>query len=127
MPIKWLDGGAGTAMLVPIHQRVFWGMAEGAVAAVLILLLGEAGLIALQQVITVVGLPVFVLVCLMNPSLLRGFVLEDIDHVTLGRRSKLEQFEQSQEPSYTRATVRARSTGTWIAFTLLGTPVHCSG
>ncbi|HEX2177096.1 MAG TPA: BCCT family transporter [Nocardioidaceae bacterium] len=61
------DGEAG-----PVRQRVFWGISEGALAASLIVLGGEAGLVALQQVITVVGLPIFILVFAMLFALLRG-------------------------------------------------------
>ncbi len=49
----------------PVRQRVFWGVAEGAVAAALIVLGGDAGIGALQEVITVVGLPVFIMVFAM--------------------------------------------------------------
>ncbi|QRF67543.1 BCCT family transporter [Ponticoccus alexandrii] len=76
----------------PVGQRVFWGAAEGLVAAMLIVLAGDAGLDALQQVITVVGLPIFVLVCMMIPSLIRGFAMEEIDHITIGTRPELEEF-----------------------------------
>jgi choline-glycine betaine transporter len=72
---------------------VFWGLAEGAIAATLILLAGEAGLVALQQVITVVGLPIFLLVFMMIPALIRGFAAEDIDHVTIGKRPALSEFD----------------------------------
>ncbi|MEQ3624197.1 MAG: BCCT family transporter [Celeribacter sp.] len=82
----------GTATPGPVHQRVFWGVAEGFVAAMLIILAGEAGLTALQQVITVVGLPIFVLVCMMIPSLIRGFALEEIDHISIGKRPELDEF-----------------------------------
>jgi choline/carnitine/betaine transport len=83
---------SGTAEPGPVRQRVFWGLAEGMIAATLILLAGEAGLTALQQVITVVGLPIFILVSLMIPALIRGFAAEDIDHVTIGRRPELSEF-----------------------------------
>ncbi|WP_108258114.1 BCCT family transporter [Mangrovicoccus ximenensis] len=87
----------GAAEPGPVHQRVFWGAAEGLVAAMLIVLAGEAGLSALQEVITVVGLPIFALVCMMIPSLIRGFALEDIDHVTVGQRPALEEFGHGAE------------------------------
>lgn len=82
----------GTEEPGPVRQRVFWGVSEGLVAAILIVLAGELGLIALQQVITVVGLPIFCLVFMMIPSLIKGFHLEDIDHVTVGKRPKLTEF-----------------------------------
>jgi choline/glycine/proline betaine transport protein len=84
---------SGTQTPGPVRQRVFWGLAEGAIAATLILLAGEAGLVALQQVITVVGLPIFVLVCLMIPALIKGFAAEDIAHINIGKRPELSEFE----------------------------------
>ncbi|WP_299360284.1 BCCT family transporter [uncultured Paracoccus sp.] len=89
----------GTPEPGPVRQRVFWGVAEGAIAAMLILLAGEAGLTALQEVITVVGLPIFVLVCMMIPALIRGFAAEDIDHVTVGKRPALSDFDTVTETS----------------------------
>lgn len=70
----------------PVQQRLFWGISEGAIAALLIMLAGEAGLVALQQVITVVGLPIFCLVFLMIPAIIKGLIIEDIDHITVGPR-----------------------------------------
>ena len=61
----------------------------------LIVLAGEAGLTALQQVITVVGLPIFILCSMMIPSLIRGFAQEDIDHVNVGTRPELDSFARS--------------------------------
>ncbi|WP_292290868.1 BCCT family transporter [Marivita sp.] len=84
----------------PVRQRVFWGAAEGLVAAMLIILAGEAGLTALQQVITVVGLPIFVLVSMMIPSLILGFAQEEIDHINIGTRPELQEFhpENDKDP-----------------------------
>ena len=64
-------------------------------------LAGEAGLTALQQVITVVGLPIFVLVSMMIPSLIIGLANEDIDHISIGTRPDLDCFEpdRSEEGS----------------------------
>lgn len=87
----------GHAKPGPVRQRVFWGAAEGVVAAMLIVLAGEAGLTALQEVITVVGLPIFVLVSMMIPSLIRGFMMEEIDHVSIGTRPELEEFHSDRE------------------------------
>ena len=72
----------------PVQQRLFWGISEGAIAVLLIMLAGEAGLTALQQVITVVGLPIFLLVFLMIPSLIKGLMNEDIDYITIEQRPK---------------------------------------
>lgn len=67
------DGDAG-----PVRQRVFWGVSEGALAASLIVLGGEAGLTALQQVITVIGLPIFILVFAMLFMMIKGLQEERI-------------------------------------------------
>jgi choline/glycine/proline betaine transport protein len=82
----------GTAEPGPVRQRVFWGLSEGLVAAMLIILAGDLGLTALQQVITVVGLPVFCLVFMMIPAIIMGFRIEKIDNVTVGRRPRLNEF-----------------------------------
>lgn len=87
---------SGTAEPGPVHQRVFWGVAEGLIAATLILLAGEAGLTALQEVITVIGLPIFLLVSMMIPALIRGLGAEDIDHITIGKRPALSEFEPEE-------------------------------
>ena len=60
----------------PVRQRVFWGASEGVLAASLIVLAGEAGLTALEEVITVMGLPIFLLVFGMVFALLKGLKSE---------------------------------------------------
>lgn len=61
----------------PVRQRVFWGVSEGALAASLIILAGDAGLTALQQVIAVIGLPIFLMVFGMMFALIAGLRSED--------------------------------------------------
>ena len=63
----------------PVRQRVFWGLSEGVLAGSLIALAGETGLVALQQVITVIGLPIFILVFAMLFALLRGLQSEQVE------------------------------------------------
>ncbi|UFU06934.1 BCCT family transporter [Ruania halotolerans] len=60
----------------PVRQRMFWGIAEGTLAASLIVLAGDAGLKALQEVITVIGLPIFIMVFAMAFALFRGIQTE---------------------------------------------------
>lgn len=78
----------------PWHQRVFWGVSEGMLAAMLIVLAGDAGLSALQEVITVVGLPMFILVFIMMFSLLRGLSYEDLSEVRVGSPPKAEKLNE---------------------------------
>jgi choline-glycine betaine transporter len=67
---------SGTGDPGPVRQRVFWGVSEGVLAASLIILGGTAGLTALQQVITVIGLPIFILVFAMMFALIVGLRTE---------------------------------------------------
>ncbi|SDK87442.1 choline/carnitine/betaine transport [Modicisalibacter muralis] len=75
----------------PARQRVFWGVSEGLVAAMLIVLAGEAGLNALQQVITVLGLPIFIMVFAMVFALLRGLTSENIPKRRVGEPPDVEE------------------------------------
>jgi len=70
---------AGDAEAGPTRQRVFWGVSEGLLAASLIVLGGEAGLTALQEVITVIGLPIFILVFAMMFALMKALIEEKDD------------------------------------------------
>ncbi|CAM3502891.1 BCCT family transporter [Halomonas sp. AOP12-C2-37] len=83
----------GSADPGPWHQRVFWGVSEGMLAAMLIVLAGDAGLTALQQVITVVGLPMFILVFIMMFSLYRGLSQEDLSEVRVGSPPRQEELK----------------------------------
>ncbi|SEO46671.1 BCCT family transporter [Aquisalimonas asiatica] len=80
----------GDAQSGPVRQRVFWGVAEGAVAAMLIVLAGEAGLEALQQVITVIGLPIFVMVFAMVFALFKGLRAENVGRPDVGAPPRLD-------------------------------------
>ncbi|RZU62296.1 BCCT family transporter [Zhihengliuella halotolerans] len=56
----------------PTKQRVFWTFSVGLVAAALLIASGDEGLSVLQDFITVVGLPFFVLGFLMMANMLRA-------------------------------------------------------
>ena len=71
------DGDPG-----PTRQRVFWGVSEGMLAALLIVLAGDEGLTALEQVITVVGLPMFTLMFLAGISFVVALRKEQLQFVT---------------------------------------------
>ncbi|MDV7999822.1 BCCT family transporter [Rhodococcus sp. IEGM 1408] len=82
----------------PVHQRVIWAVLMGAVGATILAGTGEGGLTALQEVITVIGLPFFVMGFVMMYSLVRG-IRDD-----LGERS----------PTVTRQWRRAYSPETLV-------------
>lgn len=63
---------SGDRVQTPVRQRVFWGVMQGLVAATLIVATGASGLTALQEVITVIGLPFFVIGFFMMAALVRA-------------------------------------------------------
>ncbi|WP_149359565.1 BCCT family transporter [Lolliginicoccus suaedae] len=66
----------------PVRQRVFWAALEGVVGATLLAAAaGTNGLDALQQVITVIGLPFFLIGFVMIYSLVKAL---NEDHVSTG-------------------------------------------
>jgi choline-glycine betaine transporter len=69
----------------PTRQRVFWAICEGAVAGTL---LAIGGLEALQDVITVLGFPFFVLGLVIIWSLLRALREETLDPTAPRRRRR---------------------------------------
>ncbi len=81
----------------PTRQRVFWGVSEGAVAAMLIVLAGEAGLVALQQVITVVGLPIFILCFAMLFAIVKAILTENVTAATVGEPPATETLKPSRD------------------------------
>ena len=62
-------------------------------AAMLIVLAGDAGLTAFQEVITVVGLPMFILVFIMMFALYRGLSHEDLSEIKVGTPPKQEELK----------------------------------
>src|SRR5699024_9655261 len=80
----------------PVGQRVFWGVSEGAVAAALIVLGGEAGITALQEVITVIGLPVFIMVFAMLFTLLHSLRRERMEAGVPAARAPRKPQQESE-------------------------------
>jgi choline/carnitine/betaine transport len=109
--VDMLCTGSGEAG--PVRQRVFWGVSEGALAASLIVLGGAAGLEALQQVITVIGLPIFVLVFAMMFMMIAGLRDERITVQVAAApvapaAGPAGEAEKSAEPEPDAADSRAR-------------------
>ena len=93
----------GTEDSGPVRQRVFWGVSEGAVAVALIVLAGETGLVALQQVITVIGLPIFIMMFLAMFALWRGLATEKFVTIRMPLSgSKVETLQPEAEGVRTR-------------------------
>ncbi|MFI0355133.1 BCCT family transporter [Actinomadura sp. 9N407] len=97
------DGDPG-----PVRQRLFWGIAEGTLAASLIVFGGDEALKALQQVITVIGLPIFLLCFLMMFSLAKG--LRQESHAAYA--AQLSHMQRgAQPPADTKPPSKEVSTG----------------
>lgn len=75
----------------PVGQRVFWAIAEGAVAAVLLI---GGGLQALQTATIVTGLPFAIILLVMCFSLYKGLV-EDLKKIQ--KRESLKELENYEE------------------------------
>ncbi|MGP5327360.1 hypothetical protein ACK8HJ_10310 [Vreelandella titanicae] len=58
-----------------------------------IVLAGDAGLAVLQEVITVVGLPMFILVFIMMFALYRGLSQEELSEVRVGSPPRQEELK----------------------------------
>lgn len=57
----------------PVRQRVWWTVSIGLVAASILLFAGKVGLEALQNVVIIIGLPVFVMTFVQAWMILRAF------------------------------------------------------
>ncbi|MGB7448568.1 MAG: BCCT family transporter [Ornithinimicrobium sp.] len=96
---------AGDAEAGPVRQRVFWGLSLGVLAASLIILGGEAGLTALQEVITVIGLPIFILVFAMMFALMKALFQEQ-DDLMRPPGTASEELERRVEAEHRDSPVR---------------------
>lgn len=95
----------------PVGQRVFWGVSMGSLAALLIVLGGDTGLLALQQVITVIGLPIFILVFAMMFSLLKALLAEKDGFLQpLGEAPSIDHKQGTTPDQPSETTVAARKT-----------------
>ena len=75
----------------PVGIRVFWAVAEGAVAAVLLL---GGGLKALQTAVIITGLPFALILLLMCYSLYRGLNDELAEENKLGKAQQRKAYQQ---------------------------------
>ena len=105
--------GSGHEQESPVHQRVFWVVAIGIIAAILLTATGTKGLAALQNTAILIGLPFFVFGYLQIYSLLRA-LREDAGEVGVlptrrwHRVLPPEEFQRrSEEGSLTGAVVVA--------------------
>ncbi|MFE9335599.1 BCCT family transporter [Streptomyces sp. NPDC007063] len=82
MVVDMLCERADEKKRTPTRQRVFWAVMQGVVGGTLLAATGKSGLDALQQVITVIGLPFFVIAFVVMFCLLRAL---KADFPELGR------------------------------------------
>lgn len=92
----------------PTVYRVLWGVMIGAVAAAMLLITGEDGILALQEVVIIIGVPFFFVHFVMMYSLVKG--MSD-DHQAVSRprtrrwgtthdAEALEKHESAAAPGY---------------------------
>ncbi|MCX2739053.1 BCCT family transporter [Pontibacter anaerobius] len=75
----------------PVGVRVFWALAEGAIAAVLLI---GGGLQALQTAVIITGLPFALILLLMCYSLYRGLNEELTEETKLGKAQQRKDYQQ---------------------------------
>ncbi|MHA6248460.1 BCCT family transporter [Pontibacter sp. CAU 1760] len=75
----------------PVAIRIFWALAEGAVAAVLLL---GGGLQALQTAVIITGLPFAIILLIMCYSLYRGLSEELEEETKLGHAQQRKDYQQ---------------------------------
>lgn len=75
----------------PVGLRIFWALAEGAVAAVLLI---GGGLQALQTAVIITGLPFAIILLLMCFSLYRGLNEELDEETKLGNAQQRKAYQQ---------------------------------
>ena len=63
---------SGGVLHTPRHQRLFWAVLEGLLAATLLLIGGEKALMALQTAVISAGLPLSLILLVMSFSLVKG-------------------------------------------------------
>ncbi|TDQ21961.1 BCCT family transporter [Tenacibaculum caenipelagi] len=83
---------SGGKIDAPVGQRVFWALAEGAVAAVLLL---GGGLKALQTASIVTGLPFALLLLLMCYSLFKGLREDYKEHKKRLNQKEIEEYQET--------------------------------
>ncbi|WP_134713784.1 BCCT family transporter [Saccharomonospora xinjiangensis] len=91
---------SGNTVSPPVRQRVFWALLEGVVAATLIAATGQEALQALEQVITVLGLPFFLIAFVMMYCLVKAIRQDVPEEELLPRRARLmlERHQRSVHP-----------------------------
>ncbi|GAB3657307.1 choline BCCT transporter BetT [Echinicola sediminis] len=82
---------AGGKLDAPVGQRIFWALAEGTVAAVLLI---GGGLSALQTAAITTGLPFLVILIIMAFSLYKGLQKEYARSETLKKEQDKESYER---------------------------------
>ncbi len=83
---------SGGKIDAPVGQRIFWALAEGAVAAVLLL---GGGLKALQTASIATGLPFTLLLLLMCYSLFKGLKEDYKEHLKRLNQKEKEEYQET--------------------------------
>ena len=85
----------------PKHQRAFWAILEGLLAATLLVIGGEMALFALQTAVITAGLPLAVMLLVMLVSLLKGISETHLKQDRITRKKNLKELlGELRDPYY---------------------------
>ncbi|RDV11502.1 BCCT family transporter [Pontibacter diazotrophicus] len=91
----------------PVGIRIFWALAEGAIAAVLLI---GGGLQALQTAVIITGLPFALILLLMCFSLYRGLSEELEEENKLGKTQQRKEYQQLMAEMLAKRAAKQEST-----------------
>jgi len=92
---------SGGVINSPKHQRAFWAILEGLLAATLLVIGGEMALFALQTAVITAGLPLAVMLLIMLVSLLKGISETHLKQDRITRKKNLKELlSELRDPYY---------------------------
>ncbi|MFO6505338.1 BCCT family transporter [Corynebacterium freneyi] len=91
----------------PTSYRILWGVMIGAVAGAMLVISGETGILALQEVVILIGVPFFFMHFVMMWSLVKG--MSD-DHMAV-RRPRTREWKKTDTPEKLAAHEAAPAPG----------------
>ena len=91
----------------PTSYRILWGVMIGAVAGAMLVISGETGILALQEVVILIGVPFFFMHFVMMWSLVKG--MSD-DHMAV-RKPRTREWKKTDTPEKLAAHEAAPAPG----------------
>ncbi|TVR33423.1 MAG: BCCT family transporter [Spirochaetaceae bacterium] len=82
---------SGGVMHSPRHQRAFWAVLEGLLAATLLVIGGEVALFTLQTAVITAGLPLAIMLVVMSVALVKDIIQTHSKQDTITRKKKFRE------------------------------------